>query len=378
MTAPRPAHPLRTLGFSILLGALAPFILPGVAQAAPPGNDAFADAIVVSEPLPFTDAQDTSDATLEAGEPALGDECGNNVDHTVWYSYAPGANTIVSANTFGSDFDTVLGVWEGTDIDALTLVGCNDDQRNLQSSVVFLAEMGTDYRIQVGGYGGSSGSLAFKVRTTAGGIIEGTVTDQDTSDPIAGACVFVGDASGFDNSGFALTGEDGSYQAAVRPGEYIVQFFDCQRDAYIPEYYDDVAGEGDATEIEVAADDVVAGIDAALGPGCPGWASFSDNQILGTPDADELVGTSGPDVICGFGGDDTLSSGGGADVVLGGTGDDTLRGAAGNDRLHGGRGRDSLFGGLGRDFLHGDRGRDRCNGGAGTDELRSCETRIGD
>ena len=377
MTVPRPNHPFRMLGFLVVVGALVAFVLPGVAQAAPPGNDAFVDATAVTEPLPFTDAQDTSEATLEVGEPALGDECGSSVDHTVWYSYAPSADATVSANTFGSDFDTVLGVWEGTDLGSLTLVGCNDDRRDLQSAVVFLAAAGSEYRIQIGGYGGDSGSLEFKVRTTSGGAIEGTVTDQDTSDPIAQICVFVSDAVGFDSSGSALTGDDGRYRVPVRPGEYIVEFFDCQRDAYVPEFYDDVADEGDATEINVMADDTVTGIDAALAPGCPGWASFSDSQILGTANADELVGTSEPDVICGFGDDDTLHGGGGADVVLGGTGDDTLRGAADRDRLYGGRGRDSLFGGLGRDFLHGNLGRDTCSGGAESDELRSCEIQVG-
>jgi Ca2+-binding RTX toxin-like protein len=376
MIAPHSARPRRTLAVSILVTALG-LLLPVPAQAAPPGNDAFADAIAVTEPLPFTDAQDTSEATLEASEPALGDECGFGVDHTVWYSYAPQADMVVSANTFGSDFDTVLGVWEGTDLGALTLVGCNDDRRDLQSSVVFFAEMGVEYRIQVGGYGGATGNLAFKVRTTTGGFIEGTVTDEDTTDPITGACVVVQDAAGFDNSAFALTDDAGDYSTAVRPGEYVVWFVDCDRDAYVPEYYDDAPQAADATEVTVAADTLVSGIDAALTPGCPGWASYSDSQILGTAGPDELLGTAESDVICGFGDDDTLTGGQGRDILIGGAGDDALQGAADADDIFGGAGRDSLFGGLGRDLLDGDAGHDRCNGGAGNDRLRSCETRVG-
>jgi Ca2+-binding RTX toxin-like protein len=203
------------------------------------------------------------------------------------------------------------------------------------------------------------------------------VTDEDTTDPIAGTCVLVEDAAGFDNVGFTFTDDAGAYSIAVRPGEYLVRFIDCERDEYVPEYYDDVTEEADATEIVLAADDVVTGIDAALAPGCPGWASYPGNQILGTAGPDELVGTAGTDVICGFGDDDSLTGGGGDDIVLGGNGDDVIRGAADADRLEGGRGRDSLFGGLGRDFLDGEGGRDRCNGGAGNDRLRSCETRVG-
>jgi Ca2+-binding RTX toxin-like protein len=378
---PRPARWSRTLEISVLLCSLTLFLLPGTAGAGlgAPANDLFADATAVTEPLPFTDSVDTSSATLEDGEPALEDvNCGFGVDKTVWYSYVPSADVIVSANTFGSDFDTVLGVWEGTDLGSLDLVGCVDDTRDLQSSVVFLAEMGVEYRIQIGGYAGDSGSLEFKVRETAAGIIEGTVTDADTTDPIEGACAIVSDAAfGDRNGGFAFTDADGEYRIALRPGEYTVHFFDCERDAYQDEFWDDVTDEADATEIVVTDGGVESNIDAALAPGCPGWASSDRNQILGTSADDDLDGTGDADVICGFGGDDVLNGLGGRDVLLGGAGSDELRGAAGQDAIFGDRGDDELFGGAGRDFLAGGRGHDRCNGGAGNDRLRSCEIRIG-
>jgi Ca2+-binding RTX toxin-like protein len=305
--------------------------------------------------------------------------CGFNVGKTVWYSFSPsGADAIVSANTFGSDLDTVLGVWEGTDLATLDLVGCVDDTRDLQSSVVFLAEMGHDYRIQVGGYAGDSGNLEFKVRETAAGIIEGTVTDDDTTDPIEGACAIVSDAAfGDRNGGFAFTDADGEYRIAVRPGEYTVHFFDCRRDAYQDEFWNDVTDEADADEVVVADGVVESNIDAALAPGCPGWGSSDRNQILGTPGDDPLTGTPDDDVLCGFGGDDVLEGLAGRDVLIGGAGADELRGAAGSDGIFGGRGNDELFGGQGRDFLSGGHGRDRCNGGAGNDRLRSCEIRVG-
>ena len=354
-------HPVvRPVGLSLLVSLLLVLMLPGAAQAVPPTNDAFADAVEVTEPLPFTDTQDTTEATLEDGEPLLDDfNCGFGVSNTVWYAYSPTVDTTVSANTFGSDFDTVLGVWEGTSLDSLTLVGCVDDAFGLQSRIVFLAETGTDYRIQVGGFDGDSGTLEFKVRETTGGVIEGTMTDEATTDPIAGACVLVTDAAfGEQNSAFFFTGDDGAYRVAVRPGEYFVQFFDCQEDAYVVEWWDDVAEVTDATEIVVTDGSVTTGVDAALTPACPGWGSSGRNQIVGTPDGDELVGTSEPDVICGFGGDDTLS------------------GKEGRDNLFGGRGDDILRGGLGADFLSGDRGRDRCIGGDGNDRLRSCEIEV--
>lgn len=365
----------RTLAALIIGCSLALLSLPGVATAAPPGNDDFADAIVVTEPLPFTDAQDTSEATLEVGEPKLGQSCGSRVKNTVWYSYTPSADTIVSANTFdGDDFDTVLGVWEGAAFDSLSLVGCSDDSRNLQSSVVFLAEMGTEYRIQIGGYSGSSGALSFRLRETAAGVIEGTVTDADSSDPLAGVCVSNTDAAFGDGPGqISLSAEDGTYRLVTRPGEHLVVFVDCQEDAYVPEWWDNAAGSATATEIDVTAGSTTSGIDAALAPACPGFASTNGNQILGTPDPETLPGTDGRDVICGFGGDDVLLGGGGNDIVIGGAGDDTIRGGGDRDRLLGSAGRDALFGGGDRDRMHGGSGRDECDGGGDSDTARSCE-----
>ena len=352
-------------------------MMPGVAHAAPPANDDFADAIAVTEPLPFSDSQDTTEATLEPDEPALGDVCGHKVRHTVWYSFVPSADTFVAANTFGSDFDTVLGVWEGTALTDLSLVGCNDDTQDLQSAVSFHALQSVEYRIQIGGYSGSSGDLELTVREITAGVIEGTVTDEGDASPIEGVCVFAQDVAGFGGQGFALTDGDGDYEVVVRPGEYTVQFYDCARDAHIPEWWDDVARAKDASEVDVATDETVSGIDAALTPACPGWGGRSGNQVLGTSGDDELMGSAQRDVMCGFGGNDHLTGFDARDVLIGGAGEDELRGGANADLVFGGRNADSLFGGPGGDRLTGGRGRDRCDGGTGDDRLRSCEISVG-
>ncbi|MGH7540346.1 MAG: hypothetical protein ACRELC_05055, partial [Gemmatimonadota bacterium] len=178
----------------------------GVAHAAPPTNDDFADAIAVTEPLPYTDSQDTSEATSEAGEPGLADLGCGFIAATVWYSFTPSVDTIVAADTVGSDFDTILAVWEGSDIGSLTLVGCADDARGgLQSTVPFLAEGGVEYHIQVGGFVGQGGALSFRVRETTAGFIEGTVTDGETAAPLEGICVFVVDATFASGGNFGVT-----------------------------------------------------------------------------------------------------------------------------------------------------------------------------
>lgn len=373
MVSGRRSTRVRRGAIALLASPLLLLSLTGVAHAAPPANDAFADAIPVTEPLPFTDTQDTTDASLEADEPQLGDvNCGFDVGNTVWYSYTPSATAVVAADTIGSDFDTVLGVWEGASLNALTLVGCVDDTRGLQSVVPFRAESGVDYHIQIGGFAGDSGTLAFRVRETTAGFVEGTVTDEDTTAPLGNVCAVVIDAV-FGSGNVSLTRADGTYSVAARPGEYIVFFFDCFSEAYVPEFWNDVAEESAATEVVVAADAVVTGIDAALTPACPGFGSSGLNQVVGTSASETLVGTASRDVLCGFGGDDVLRGASARDWLFGGRGADLLAGNDGSDSLFGSAGRDTLLGGDGRDFLDGGPGRDSCNGGPDRDRARACE-----
>ena len=371
-----PKSGFRHVAASLLAGSLLVVAFPFAAEAAAPVNDAFAAATVATEPLPFADSTNTTHATLEAGEPPLGDRCGAGVERTVWYSYEPSTDTVVSANTFGSDFDTVLGVWKGTDIDALSLVRCNDDSQDLQSSVLFLAEAGADYRIQIGGFGGSSGNLEFNLREAPAGAVQGSVTDEGSA-PLGGICVVARDTVFGQSEDFTRTAADGTYELVLRSSTYLVRFSDCRRDNYIPQWWNGVADRADATEIDVTSNSVTSGVDAVLAAGCPGLASLRGNQLLGTSDAETLTGTAGDDVICGFGGNDELVGAGGRDFLIGGAGNDTARGGAGPDRAYGGVGRDSLYGRAGSDLLVGGHGDDVCSGGAGADRARSCEVEHG-
>ena len=71
------------------------------------------------------------------------------------------ANGTVTFNTEGSGFDTILGVYIGTSVSALSLVASNDDVQypaDTTSTVTFAAVSGTEYRIAVDGYNGVSGN----------------------------------------------------------------------------------------------------------------------------------------------------------------------------------------------------------------------------
>lgn len=129
-----------------------------------PVNDNCANAIAVTCGAPFTDTRDTSSATDETGEPES--TCTLQAS-SVWYSYTTGANTTqLTVATCNSDFDTALQVFKvgaggACDFASFTPVACNDDfcGDGLQSSVSFLADPNSTYKIQVGGFDGETGNL---------------------------------------------------------------------------------------------------------------------------------------------------------------------------------------------------------------------------
>ena len=117
-----------------------------------PGHDDFASPRSVSS-LSYTDETATDHATSSVvDDPDLG-SCGitGSGSATVWYSYTAAADTAISLNTFGSDYDTFVAVWTDAGGGSLDLVACNDDDGGTsQSSLAILVTSGTTYYIEVG------------------------------------------------------------------------------------------------------------------------------------------------------------------------------------------------------------------------------------
>ncbi|MCH8994957.1 MAG: hypothetical protein IH959_08345 [Chloroflexi bacterium] len=143
------------------------------------GNDNFADAWEISG-LPFTGAQNTEGMTTEVGEPLSPETSSTNPSNcilatpnemgaTVWYQFTPSESGVIFAETDDSNFDTVLAVYTGSAIDALTVVICNDDRFGLQSEVTFQVTAGTTYYLQVGGFSTNVGDLVLALSINMGG-----------------------------------------------------------------------------------------------------------------------------------------------------------------------------------------------------------------
>src|SRR5439155_1190198 len=97
-----------------------------------------------------------SGATKEAGEPAHN---GNAGGKSIWYRWTAPSSGTATIDTIGSAFDTLLAVYTGTAVSALTRIASDDDSGgNRTSKVTFTAVAGTTYQIAIDGYNGAAGS----------------------------------------------------------------------------------------------------------------------------------------------------------------------------------------------------------------------------
>lgn len=329
----RPRTRLFALGLLMATAALA----PAAAMAAAPANDNFADAQVAN----MGDAnptQSNAEATKEVDEP---NHAGSTGGASVWYRWTAATSGLAAIDTCESDFDTVLGVYTGTAVNALTSVGSNDDGCNpdlfneFGSYVEFQAQAGTEYRIAVDGAGPETGN--FKIFVA---LYPACADEQDNDGDGKVDLADPGCSSPSDN--------DESDPILLPPPPPPKQCADGKDN------------DGD-TRVDMAD------------PGCS--SSTDDDET--NPENELLIGTAGNDVICGLSG---------SDVIRGLAGNDTLFGDAcgspaasrhataaadGNDKLYGGPGKDRLYGGGGGDTIDGGSGQDRIAGGGGRDRINA-------
>lgn len=158
--------------FSLLSSIL--LILPVFAN--PPPNDDLASALKIV--LPYSNTQNTFEASLEESE-TFPFSCTYS-QASVWYQYTPTTDENVVFDTFGSDYDTVLGIWNG-DEHPLTEIACNDNSTfsTLQSQVNTTLTKDTKYFISVNGFNNETGTLMFHGKT-----LEESLGNDDLSQAI--------------------------------------------------------------------------------------------------------------------------------------------------------------------------------------------------
>ena len=120
----------------------------GAYEAYIPTNDLRGSPKTISG-IGYTDTLDTSNTTSSLDDPSI-DACGIGQGvGTVWYTYTANADTAITFDTFGSDYDTFIAVWG--DDSGLQLLACNNNAgSNVQSSVALQVTNGTTYFIEIG------------------------------------------------------------------------------------------------------------------------------------------------------------------------------------------------------------------------------------
>jgi len=152
-----------TLTFTVQPGTATLTPAAGTPTATPGlSNDACSNATSISG-SPYSDTTSSAAATTDPGDPAP--NCGNRSRaRSVWYRFTAPSNGAVTANTFGSGYDTILAVFAGP-CGALTPMvgGCNDDSVGLQSRVSVPVVAGTTYYFLVTSYQSAGGRLVFQL-----------------------------------------------------------------------------------------------------------------------------------------------------------------------------------------------------------------------
>ena len=141
-------------------GAEGPIVV-SVIQPGPekPDNDDFVDAFFLGSALLVNDIGTNVGGSVQSGEPIA------TAEASVWFQWTAPASALVELDTYGSDFDSTLGVYSGPTLGTLSVVAFNNNSGGPQSRVIFPALAGTTYSIAVGGFLGAEGAVNVNLKT---------------------------------------------------------------------------------------------------------------------------------------------------------------------------------------------------------------------
>jgi Ca2+-binding RTX toxin-like protein len=379
---------------TVRIAAVIAFLVTGVvtpsAAFAAPSNDDFAAARTLSSELTGTTTSTNIGATKQPGEP---NHAGDPGGHSVWFRWTAQVTGNESFTTEFSDFDSVIAVYTGSAVNALTAVASDDDLGSEPHGVVsFRVSAGVTYSIAVDGFQGKSGLVALSWQPSppndnfADAQVLTSATAGATTGSTRGATREPGEpesevpigrvwyswtapAAGtykFDTVGSLVDTVVGIYRGSTLDNLTLVTINDDDPDrgccsSWVP-IRDVTAGTTYSIFVAPVSDSADDGANRGL------FTLRWGPLVLGTRGADRLVGTSRSEEIRGGPGNDVIRARGGNDAVFGGAGRDVLRGGAGSDELVDHQGANRLFGNAGADRLDGRRGgADLLNGGPGRD-----------
>jgi Pro-kumamolisin, activation domain/Divergent InlB B-repeat domain len=141
----------------------------------PPANDYFVNAIPLTGDAGTVVATNTL-ASKEVGEP---NPAGNPGGKSLWWSFTPPQDGVLTLNTTNSTFDTIMGLYTGTNVANLTTIADNDDAYSgAPGGFSFISQAvrsGQIYYILVDGYDGASGAISLSYSFAAANVYHLTV-----------------------------------------------------------------------------------------------------------------------------------------------------------------------------------------------------------
>ena len=232
-------------------------------------NDFFSQRKVLNNAVsPITDTN--VGATYESGEPITY----GSTNATKWYGFAPATSSLVTIDLSGSTFDTVLGVYTGSSVSQLSLIAKDDDSGDgATSKLTFNATAGQSYKIQIGNYNYSTGTirLTWGVSTSCS---YGYPINDKWLDPIqisgsGTSCIETNDALWYTSGEPFISYTDYSIWYVIKPtesttvtldlsGSNFDTFMSVHRTSVLPPWsnsqlttvaYDDDGGEGSTSRI---------------------------------------------------------------------------------------------------------------------------------
>ena len=157
----------------------------------PPANDNFVSAQIITGAEGFVSTHNVG-ATKEAGEPNHATNAGSASIWFRWTAPLSGTTRFYTLNSLAASsapLDTLLAIYTGDQLDALTQVSANDNNgSSLRSLVQFTASAGTTYHIAVDTKAAST-NHGHVLLTWVNGIP--TNNNFASAQPLAGTCGFV-------------------------------------------------------------------------------------------------------------------------------------------------------------------------------------------
>ena len=189
------------------LGGFVFQMMPGLA---PPANDNFANATVLTGTTVSLTTTNLG-ATKEAGEPNSTASPGGK---SIWYTWTAPLSGSFQLDTTGSTFDTMLAVYTGTALNNLSLVASNDNFSGITSLLTFNAAAGTSYFFLVDGWEGKEGQVSLHLTPPA---------PPPANDNFANATVLIGSTLSISNTvTTSATKESGEPNHAADTGGHSV------------------------------------------------------------------------------------------------------------------------------------------------------------